>query len=62
MRDVVVTETFEDIDKDKDGKISIDEYIGDMYKAIKFSFYIILWDFPFDITIAEISRFRSIIF
>jgi len=31
MRDIVVTETFEDIDKDKDGKISMEEYIGDMY-------------------------------
>jgi len=31
MRDIVVTETIEDIDKDKDGKISEDEYIGDMY-------------------------------
>ncbi|XP_023246008.1 calumenin isoform X2 [Copidosoma floridanum] len=32
MRDVVVMETIEDIDKDKDGKISLSEYIGDMYK------------------------------
>ncbi|XP_026747483.1 calumenin-B [Trichoplusia ni] len=32
MRDVVVLETMEDIDKDKDGKVSLDEYIGDMYK------------------------------
>lgn len=31
MHDVVLTETLEDIDKDKDGKISLDEYIGDMY-------------------------------
>ncbi|KAG8267162.1 hypothetical protein J6590_057001 [Homalodisca vitripennis] len=29
MRDVVVLETMEDIDKDKDGKISLDEYIGE---------------------------------
>ena len=29
MRDVVVTETIEDIDADGDGKISIDEYIGE---------------------------------
>ena len=28
MRDVVVLETMEDIDKDKDGKISLEEYIG----------------------------------
>lgn len=31
MQDIVVTETMEDIDKNKDGKVSIDEYIGDMY-------------------------------
>lgn len=33
MRPIVVTETIEDIDKDKDGKISLDEYIGDMYRG-----------------------------
>ncbi|CAG9563378.1 unnamed protein product [Danaus chrysippus] len=32
MRDVVVLETMEDIDKDKDGKVSLEEYIGDMYR------------------------------
>ncbi|XP_049291706.1 calumenin-B [Anopheles funestus] len=32
MRDVVVTETIEDIDKDNDGKVSVEEYIGDMYR------------------------------
>lgn len=31
MRDIVVTETIEDIDADGDGKISVEEYIGDMY-------------------------------
>lgn len=31
MRDIVVLETMEDIDKDKDGKVSLEEYIGDMY-------------------------------
>ncbi|VEN48850.1 unnamed protein product [Callosobruchus maculatus] len=31
MRDIVVLETMEDIDKDKDGKVSLKEYIGDMY-------------------------------
>ncbi|XP_068193869.1 reticulocalbin-3 isoform X1 [Antennarius striatus] len=31
MKDVVVQETMEDIDKDGDGKVSINEYIGDMY-------------------------------
>ena len=29
MRDVVVTETIEDIDANGDGKISVDEYIGE---------------------------------
>ncbi|XP_046431663.1 calumenin [Neodiprion fabricii] len=33
MRDVVVLETMEDIDKDADGKISVAEYIGDMYRG-----------------------------
>jgi len=33
MRDVVVLETMEDIDKDKDGKVSLNEYIGDMYRG-----------------------------
>lgn len=32
MRDIVATETIEDIDKNSDGKVSVDEYIGDMYK------------------------------
>ncbi|CAH2260530.1 jg18254 [Pararge aegeria aegeria] len=32
MKDVVVIETLEDIDKDKDGKVSLEEYIGDMFK------------------------------
>lgn len=33
MRDVVLLETIEDIDKNNDGKISVDEYIGDMYRS-----------------------------
>jgi Ca2+-binding EF-hand superfamily protein len=33
MKDIVVQETMEDIDKDNDGKISLKEYIGDMYKG-----------------------------
>ncbi len=33
MRDVVVQETLEDIDKDGDGRISLEEYIGDMYRG-----------------------------
>ncbi|XP_028268448.1 reticulocalbin-3 isoform X2 [Parambassis ranga] len=31
MRDVVVQETMDDIDKNGDGKVNIEEYIGDMY-------------------------------
>ena len=31
MRDIVVQETMEDIDKDKDGFISLEEYIADVY-------------------------------
>ncbi|XP_075234695.1 calumenin B scf [Lycorma delicatula] len=33
MRDIVVVETMEDIDKDKDGKLSLEEYIGDMFRG-----------------------------
>lgn len=32
MRDIVVQETMEDIDKNGDGVIDLDEYIGDMYR------------------------------
>lgn len=31
MKDVVIEETLEDVDKDKDGKISLEEYIADLY-------------------------------
>lgn len=30
MRDIVVLETLEDIDKDKDGRVSLEEYIGNI--------------------------------
>lgn len=33
MKDIVVTETMEDVDTDGDGKISESEYIGDMYEG-----------------------------
>lgn len=33
MRDLVVSETLEDIDKNNDGKLSVDEYIGDMFRG-----------------------------
>jgi len=33
MQDVVVMETIEDIDKDGDGNISLDEYIKDLYRG-----------------------------
>ncbi|VDK44536.1 unnamed protein product [Anisakis simplex] len=32
MRDIVVAETIEDIDKNKDGFVDLEEYIGDMYR------------------------------
>lgn len=32
MRDIVVAETVEDIDKNKDGVVDLEEYIGDMYR------------------------------
>ncbi|KAI1732195.1 enoyl-CoA hydratase/isomerase domain-containing protein [Ditylenchus destructor] len=32
MRDIVVQETIEDIDKNKDGSVDLEEYIGDMYR------------------------------
>ncbi|XP_076663526.1 calumenin B scf [Andrena cerasifolii] len=35
MKDVVVLETMEDIDKDGNGKISLSEYIGDMYDGVE---------------------------
>ena len=35
MKEIVVVETMEDIDKDKDGFISLEEYIGDMYRGVK---------------------------
>uniref|UniRef100_A0A0L8FHN1 Reticulocalbin-3 n=1 Tax=Octopus bimaculoides TaxID=37653 RepID=A0A0L8FHN1_OCTBM len=35
MRDIVVLETLEDIDKDKDGKVSLEEYISDMWPGDK---------------------------
>lgn len=34
MRDIVVLETMEDIDKDNDGKISLAEYIGEDRKSV----------------------------
>ncbi|XP_014452105.2 reticulocalbin-3 isoform X1 [Alligator mississippiensis] len=33
MKDVVITETIEDIDKNGDGYVQVDEYIGDMYSS-----------------------------
>ncbi|TNN22769.1 Reticulocalbin-3 [Liparis tanakae] len=33
MRDVIVQETMEDIDKNGDGKVDLAEYIGDMYTS-----------------------------
>ncbi|XP_057666172.1 calumenin [Diorhabda carinulata] len=33
MSDLIVVETLEDIDKNNDGKVSLEEYIGDMYRG-----------------------------
>ncbi|XP_005991003.1 reticulocalbin-3 isoform X2 [Latimeria chalumnae] len=33
MRDIIVTETIEDIDKNGDGLLDVDEYIGDLYAS-----------------------------
>ena len=33
MRDIVISETLDDIDKNGDGLISLEEYIGDMYRG-----------------------------
>ncbi|XP_016984148.1 calumenin-B [Drosophila rhopaloa] len=33
MKHLVLRETISDLDKDNDGKISVDEYIGDMYRS-----------------------------
>ncbi|OAD59426.1 Calumenin-B [Eufriesea mexicana] len=35
MKDIVVLETIEDIDKDGDGKISLSEYIGELYDGVE---------------------------
>ncbi|XP_042332580.1 reticulocalbin-3 isoform X1 [Sceloporus undulatus] len=35
MKDIVVTETMEDIDKNGDGFVEVDEYLGDMYSPEK---------------------------
>lgn len=43
MRDIVVVETMEDIDKDKDGKISLEEYIGNFVNYL----FVILISFDF---------------
>ena len=42
MHDIVILETMEDIDKDKDGKISQEEYIGNWKKG----FLIVVWSHP----------------
>ncbi|KAK9299190.1 hypothetical protein QLX08_007701 [Tetragonisca angustula] len=35
MKDIIVLEAIEDIDKDGDGKISLTEFIGDMYDGVE---------------------------
>ena len=41
MKEIVVIETMEDIDKNKDGKITEDEYIGEKMHSVVFFSY--LW-------------------
>lgn len=41
MKDIMVEETLEDIDKDKDGKVSLDEYIGEHF--VKMISWLILY-------------------
>ena len=43
MKDMVIIETIEDIDRDNDGRISLDEYIGgELFKQVlNFKFYIV---------------------
>ena len=38
MRDIVIAETVDDIDKDGDGLISLGEYVGDMFRGMTFHF------------------------
>ena len=33
MRDIIVVETMEDMDRDGDGRLSLEEYIGDLYQG-----------------------------
>ena len=35
MKELVITETIEDIDKNNDGQISMDEFLGDMWDSIE---------------------------
>jgi Ca2+-binding EF-hand superfamily protein len=49
MKDIMVEETMEDIDKNKDGKISLEEYIGksiNFFASAKFyfiSYFFVSW-------------------
>ena len=40
MRDIVIAETVDDIDKDGDGLISLGEYVGDMFRGMTFHFWL----------------------
>ena len=33
MKDLVITETIEDLDRNNDGQISMDEFLGDMWDS-----------------------------
>ena len=51
MKEMVILETIEDIDKDQDGKISLAEYIGGkiFFKLNKFHFFLFLEKFYKDL-------------
>lgn len=42
MKDIVVLETMEDIDKNSDGKVSLEEYVGmnDIWEDLLFFFFL----------------------
>ena len=45
MKDMVILETIEDIDKDKDGKISLQEYIGGKFRLKRLSLWVCFLEF-----------------
>ena len=39
MRDIVVLEVMDDMDTDKDGRLSLDEFIGDLWQVVATRYY-----------------------